>query len=104
LVALADNGGVWDGVETTEALTCFADAAVAGALAFLLRQNALAGRLKLDPDAPDLQAGCGMVVLALGKHGARELNYSSDTDLIVLYDASAASIPDGAAPAPVFVR
>ncbi len=104
LVALADIGGVWDGVETTEALTCFADAAVGGALAFLLRQNALAGRLKLDPDAPDLQAGCGMVVLALGKHGARELNYSSDTDLIVLYDASAASIPDGAAPAPVFAR
>ena len=45
-----------------------------------------------------------MVVLALGKHGAGELNYSSDVDLIVLYDAAAASIPEGTEPAPLFVR
>ncbi|MGO9422485.1 bifunctional [glutamine synthetase] adenylyltransferase/[glutamine synthetase]-adenylyl-L-tyrosine phosphorylase [Roseiarcus sp.] len=104
LIALADIGGVWDVVEATEALTRFADAAVGAALAFLLRQNALAGRLALDPDASDPAAGCGLVVLALGKHGARELNYSSDIDLIVLFDASAASIPTGAEPAPLFVR
>ena len=104
LIALADIGGVWDVVEATEALTRFADAAVAAALAFLLRQNALGGRLSLDPDAPDLQAGCGLVVLALGKLGARELNYSSDIDLIVLYDAAAAAIPEGVEPAPLLVR
>ena len=34
----------------------------------------------------DPEQDCGLVVLALGKHGARELNYSSDIDLIVLYD------------------
>ena len=45
-----------------------------------------------------------MVVLALGKHGARELNYSSDIDLIVLYDAASAAIPEGTEPAPLFVR
>ena len=44
---------------------------------------------------PILRSGSGIVVLALGKHGARELNYSSDIDLIVLYDAAAASIPAG---------
>ena len=104
LIALADIGGVWDVVAATEALTCFADAAVGAALSFLLRRNALAGRLALDPDAPDPQARCGMVVLALGKHGARELNYSSDIDLIVLYDASAAGVPQGAEPGPLFVR
>jgi [glutamine synthetase] adenylyltransferase / [glutamine synthetase]-adenylyl-L-tyrosine phosphorylase len=104
LIALADIGGLWDVVETTEALTRFADAAVGAALTFLLRENAVSGRLKLDPDAPDLQAGCGMVVLALGKHGAHELNYSSDIDLIVLYEASAASIPESAKAAPLFVR
>ena len=104
LIALADIGGVWDLVETTEALTRFADAAVGAALAFLMRENGRSGRLALDPDAPDLAAACGMVVLALGKHGARELNYSSDIDLIVLYDASAAAIPEGTAPAPLFVR
>ena len=104
LIALADIGGAWDLVAATEALTRFADAAVGAALAFLLRRHALAGRLKLDPRAPDPQAGAGVVVLALGKHGARELNYSSDVDLVVLYDAAAASIPEGTEPAPLFVR
>jgi glutamate-ammonia-ligase adenylyltransferase len=104
LIALADIGGLWDVVETTEALTRFADAAVGAAVDFLLRRNARAGRLNIDPDAPDVEAGSGMVVLALGKHGARELNYSSDVDLVVLYDAAARSIPEGAAPAPLFVR
>ena len=104
IVALADVGGVWDVTEATEALTLFADTAVGAALGFVLRQSARAGRLALDPDAPDPQKGSGVVVLALGKHGARELNYSSDIDLIVLYDAAAASIPEGAEPAPLFVR
>ena len=104
LVALADLGGVWDVAEATEALTLFADAAVGAALTFILRENAHAGRLALDADASDPQPGSGVVVLALGKHGARELNYSSDVDLIVLYDAAARSIPDGVEPAPLFVR
>ena len=104
LIALADIGGVWDVVAATEALTRFADAAVGAALAFLLRRHARAGLLKLDPDAPDPQSGSGVVVLALGKHGARELNYSSDVDLIVLYDSAAASIPAGTEPGPLFVR
>src|SRR5271169_7247745 len=104
LVALADIGGVWDLVQATEALTRFADAAVGAALAFLLRRHARAGLLKLDPDARDPQSGSGVVVLALGKHGARELNYSSDVDLIVLYDQAAASIPPGAEPGPLFER
>src|SRR5208337_1471795 len=104
LIALADIGGVWDVVATTEALTQFADAAVGAALAFLLRQNARAGRLALDPDANDTQSGSGIVVLALGKHGARELNYSSDVDLIVLYDPAVAPVPAGVEPAPLFVR
>src|ERR1700727_95783 len=93
LIALTDIGGIWDVVMATEALTRFADAAVRAALAFLLRKHARAGLLALDPDAPDPGNGCGVVVLALGKHGARELNYSSDIELIVLYDPAAASIP-----------
>ncbi len=104
LIALADIGGVWDLIAATDALTRFADAAVGAALAFLLRRDALAGRLALDPQAPHPQAGSGVVVLALGKHGAGELNYSSDVDLIVLYDAAAASIPEGTEPAQLFVR
>ena len=104
LIALADIGGVWDVVAATEALTRFADAAVGAALDFLLRSHARAGLLKLDPDTADPGKGSGVVALALGKHGARELNYSSDVDLIVLYDPEAASIPEGAEPGPLFAR
>ena len=104
LIALADIGGLWDVVSATEALTRFADAAVRAALAFLVRKHARAGLLALDADAPDPENGSGVVVLALGKHGARELNYSSDVDLIVLYDSAAASIPPGTEPGPMFAR
>src|SRR5271154_4665045 len=104
LIALADIGGVWDVVAATEALTRFADAAVGAARAYLWRKHARAGLLALDPDAPDPQRGSGVVVLALGKHGACELNYSSDVDLIVLYDPAAASILPGIEPGPLFVR
>jgi len=104
LIALADLGGVWDVVGTTEALTRFADAAVGAAVRFLLRREAREGRLALDAEAADIEAGCGFVVLALGKHGARELNYSSDIDLIALFDGQSPAIPAGVEPATLFVR
>src|SRR5262245_18621859 len=100
LIAIADIGGVWDVVAATEALTRFADAAVSAALDFLLRKHARDGLLTLNPDAPEPGYGSGVVVLALGKHGARELNYSSDVDLVVLFDPQATSIPPGTAPGP----
>ena len=34
-----------------------------------------------------LEATTGLTVLAMGKYGAHELNYSSDIDLVVFYDA-----------------
>jgi glutamate-ammonia-ligase adenylyltransferase len=104
LIALADIGGVWDEIATTEALTRFADAAVSTALRFLLRRAAIEGRLNIDPDSPGIESACGLVVLALGKHGAGELNYSSDVDLIVFYDSASISIPPGVEPGPLFVR
>jgi glutamate-ammonia-ligase adenylyltransferase len=104
LIALADIGGVWDLVGVTEALSQFADAAVSCAFRFVLRQSAAAGRLVIAPDNPDPEVDSGLVVLALGKHGARELNYSSDVDLIVLFDPRSKAIPPGAEPGPLFVR
>jgi len=104
LIALADIGGVWDVVAATEALTRFADAAIGAAIDFLLRKHAEAGSLTLDPDAPDPGKGSGLVVLALGKLGGRELNYSSDVDLIVLYDPAGASLAPGTEPGPMFAR
>ncbi len=103
LVALADIGGVWDLVAVMEALSVAADLFVSLALRFCLRQMAKDGKLNLaDPAAPESR--CGLVVVALGKLGARELNYSSDIDLMVLFDPDSAAVPDGVDPGPLFVR
>src|SRR4029079_9083759 len=40
------------------------------------------------------EEGSGHIVLAMGKMGAFELNYSSDIDLIVFYDPDAAALVD----------
>lgn len=85
LAALADLGGVWDLHETTGALTAFADACVGAAMRAHLAAQIRRGKLPgLTED--DLDTGAGMVVLAMGKMGAGELNYSSDIDLICLFD------------------
>ncbi len=56
---------------------------------WLLRAGVGRGELRLgDLNRPEL--GCGLVVLGMGKLGANELNYSSDIDLIALYDGEAA--------------
>ena len=81
LIALADAGGVWDVMEATQALSRFADAAVKGALA------AAVARSPLESDG-------GIVFLAMGKHGAFELNYSSDIDLVILFDRERMNIED----------
>ena len=52
------------------------------------------GRIILqDPDDPG--DGSGFTVLALGKHGAGELNYSSDIDLVVFFDPQSPRLARG---------
>lgn len=84
-LALADIAGLYDLEAVTGALARFADAAAKGALRFLL---AAAAQRQGLPQAPPeaLEAASGLIVLAMGKHGAFELNYSSDIDLVVFYD------------------
>ena len=86
LIALADIGGVWPVERVTRALTEFADAALGAAVRYLLRGAVAPGKLKA-PDTAKPEEGSGYVILAMGKMGAFELNYSSDIDLIVIYDA-----------------
>jgi glutamate-ammonia-ligase adenylyltransferase len=83
-IAAADVAGLWPLADVTGALTRFADCCVSGALRFLLKQ---AAGERDDRDPSHLEAQTGFVVLAMGKYGAWELNYSSDIDLVVLYDA-----------------
>ena len=99
LIALADISGLWELEEVTRRLTEFADEAVRAAVAFALRNGARQGRL-LDATPEN----SGYVVLAMGKMGAHELNYSSDVDLIVFYDPGRAPLAEGVEPGPFFVR
>ena len=103
LTALADLGGVWELADVTGTLTDAADAAVQLAVRFLFRQAVARGDW-IAPSQDNPEAGSGYIVLGMGKYGARELNYSSDIDLIVFYETALLSLRDGLEPQPFFVR
>ena len=86
-VAVADLAGLYDLTEVTSRLSNFADAAIDWAV-----RKAIADRVP--GAAPD-----GFAVLALGKLGSRELNYSSDVDLIYLFDGDRLPVREGEDPA-----
>jgi len=85
LTALADLAGAWPLEKVTAALTDFgalaADVAAKAEIATLIRRGKLPGMTE-----DDVETAAGMIILAMGKMGAHELNYSSDIDLIVLFD------------------
>ena len=81
LAAVYDCFGIWGVMECAQLLSDMADHAVRLTVSHLLLDRVERG--DLEPPPGDRW---GYFVLALGKHGSRELNYSSDIDLIVLYD------------------
>ena len=81
VTAAADLSGAWDLDRVTRTLSDFADQALEEALHATFAERYPGAEPK------------GFVVLALGKHGSRELNYSSDIDPILLYDP--AILPHG---------
>ena len=83
-VAIGDLSDAWPVGRVTMALARFADLAVYLALRRLLMDAADRGEYELDPVDPVGKSG--LIVLGMGKYGAYELNYSSDIDLIVLFD------------------
>ena len=103
LIGLCDIGGVWPVMSVTAAITELAIASVQSALRYLLRQEAARGRLSpADHERPEQDSG--LFVLAMGKMGAGELNYSSDVDLIVFFDSEATTLTRDIEPQPFFVR
>jgi len=85
LTALADLSGVWPVMTVTRTLSECADAAVAAAVRFLFRIASARGQWK-PVEAGNPESGSGYFVLAMGKLGAFELNYSSDIDLTIFFD------------------
>ncbi|MEO3998577.1 bifunctional [glutamine synthetase] adenylyltransferase/[glutamine synthetase]-adenylyl-L-tyrosine phosphorylase [Mesorhizobium sp. CAU 1732] len=103
LIALGDLAGEADAQKTVRRLSALADACTSTAVAFLLRDAHESGKLKLpDPDEPSI--GSGWIVIGMGKLGARELNYSSDIDLIVFFDPQAPAIIDPMDATDIFAR
>lgn len=71
-IAAGDLSGQFSQARVTQAITAFADAAVEIALRAALNARGLSGE--------------GLFIIALGKMGAGELNYSSDIDIVAMYD------------------
>ena len=94
LTAICDLGGAWDLDQVTGALTAFADAALVAGIALVARAEVEAGRLLR------FRTGAtgplpGLFVVAMGKMGAFELNYSSDIDVSVFFEPSALPLCEG---------
>ncbi|GAB5388553.1 MAG: hypothetical protein Alpg2KO_15210 [Alphaproteobacteria bacterium] len=78
--ALGDLQAGWPVIKVTDALTRLADSAVVAALDWVLAEKARIFDGEVSAETS------GIVILAMGKMGAGELNFSSDIDLIVFYD------------------
>jgi len=83
-IALADLSGAWSLAQVTKALSDFASLAVDLAINAGVSGELAKGKLP-ETDRP---AGA-LTALAMGKMGAAELNYSSDIDLICVFDQDA---------------
>lgn len=93
LIAFADLTGLWSLEEVTGALSTFADTCLNAALRFELAAEAAKGKCTLPPgDNPE--ESCGIALFAMGKYGARELNYSSDIDVVVFFDPARVPVED----------
>jgi glutamate-ammonia-ligase adenylyltransferase len=87
--ALADLARFWPLMRITGALTDFADAALRAATAVAAKESERRGDIALIDRGDDVGPVPGLALIAMGKMGAGELNYSSDIDFSVFFDAEA---------------
>lgn len=103
IIALADLAKTWDTLKITHVLTLIAQAALSAAIKFTLREAAITGKIELS-DIRNPERCSGWIFLGMGKMGAYELNYSSDIDLIVLFDRRHARLLEPDADTEFFVK
>ncbi len=98
-IAARDLSGLSPLPEVMEDLSSLAAAALSGALFFARRL------LTERYGAPRVEGAegreCGFVVMGMGKLGARELNFSSDIDLLYLYETDSGTTDGGREGKPV---
>lgn len=80
-IAVADITGTFELMQVTGTLSDLADRTLDAATRFVLAELSRAGHITDKP-----LEKCGFCIIGMGKLGSRELNYSSDIDIIVLYD------------------
>ena len=102
-IAIADIAGLWRLEQVMDALSRFAEDALALATRHLLREAGERGALA-PSHADDPARDSGFILLAMGKLGAGELNYSSDIDLVVLFDPEKARVTGDADTQTLFTR
>jgi len=102
LAAVAELTTFWSLERQTEALSLFAEASLGAAVRHALRAAAAKRQIAVDMAEPERVSG--LIVLGMGKLGGRELNYSSDIDLILLFDPAVASVSARDGPQPFFNR
>ena len=84
-LAVADVLENWSVAKVTNSLSNFAENVLRLTINALLISADKRGEINLPfPKSPEKETG--LIVLAMGKLGAKELNYSSDIDLIILFD------------------
>ena len=86
LLALSDLAGKLPLFEITKALSDLADAALSSALTLAIKEAPERDKEAFIEDENGALMVPGLFIIAMGKHGARELNYSSDVDLAAFYE------------------
>lgn len=99
--AAADVAGLWSLEEVTGNLTRFADVILEAGFRWLLQRARAKGDIVGETVST---ATSGLVVLAMGKYGSGELNYSSDIDIVVFYEPGTLALKEGLDESTFFVR
>lgn len=86
LIALEDLAGVVPFPQTLAHLSMAGGRAVRAALRGALEELGRRGSFDIPSDHRDPGRRCGLVAYGMGKMGAMELNYSSDVDLVLVYE------------------
>ncbi|KPB02293.1 bifunctional [glutamine synthetase] adenylyltransferase/[glutamine synthetase]-adenylyl-L-tyrosine phosphorylase [Ahrensia marina] len=88
LIALGDLAQSNSVATTTHFLSQLAENCLSSAVNWLLRSTAESGKIEI-ADLQNPSKDCGLVILGMGKLGGRELNYSSDIDIVIYFDLNA---------------
>lgn len=102
--ALADLSRAWPLAQITAALTGFADASVRAGLSLAVRELSARGHIIMGDCGSERGPAPGVTLIAMGKMGAHELNYSSDIDFSVFFDAEIMSAAGAREPRVAAVR